>query len=198
MVKILTKLRIDEVSSVDRGAGEGCRVVLWKRHDDPPPRPRGLMFNDIVLRKAEDDNEEPRTNAIGNERTLSQRLDEIIAEMIVAAPSLHPQGARRWLLHTPQGQELLAQHSKKEGTTMPEVDIMKLHNIQSVREVAKMISADGNSSGITEHDLTSIVMGHAKLNRRTGESDGAALERILTAPENTELRKAYRVVKGWE
>jgi hypothetical protein len=38
MARILTKLRIDEVSSVDRGAGEGVRVVLMKRHDDTPHR----------------------------------------------------------------------------------------------------------------------------------------------------------------
>src|SRR5262249_10715760 len=31
--KILTRLRIDEVSMVDRGAGERCRVVISKRDD---------------------------------------------------------------------------------------------------------------------------------------------------------------------
>jgi len=32
--KILTRLRIDEVSMVDRGAGERCRVIISKRADD--------------------------------------------------------------------------------------------------------------------------------------------------------------------
>jgi len=31
MARILTKLRIDEISSVDKGAGEGVRIVLMKR-----------------------------------------------------------------------------------------------------------------------------------------------------------------------
>ena len=38
--KILTQLRIDEISCVDRGAGDGVKIVLMKR-DDPketPPR----------------------------------------------------------------------------------------------------------------------------------------------------------------
>src|SRR5262249_14890521 len=30
-VKLLTRLRIDEVSSVDRGAGDGVKVLLMKR-----------------------------------------------------------------------------------------------------------------------------------------------------------------------
>jgi hypothetical protein len=34
MPRILTKLRVDEVSAVTRGAGEGTRIVLMKRHDD--------------------------------------------------------------------------------------------------------------------------------------------------------------------
>src|SRR5262249_40049144 len=33
-VKVLTRLRIDEVSAVDKGAGEGVRVVLMKRDPD--------------------------------------------------------------------------------------------------------------------------------------------------------------------
>jgi hypothetical protein len=33
MVRVLRDLRIDEISSVDKGAGEGCRVVLYKRDD---------------------------------------------------------------------------------------------------------------------------------------------------------------------
>jgi hypothetical protein len=32
MPRMLTKLRIDEVSSVDRGAGEGVKIMLMKRH----------------------------------------------------------------------------------------------------------------------------------------------------------------------
>jgi hypothetical protein len=31
MPNVLTKLRIDEISAVDRGAGEGARITLWKR-----------------------------------------------------------------------------------------------------------------------------------------------------------------------
>jgi hypothetical protein len=38
MPRILHKLRIDEISHVDRGAGEGVKVVLMKRDNDAPPQ----------------------------------------------------------------------------------------------------------------------------------------------------------------
>jgi hypothetical protein len=37
MVRILRRLKIDHVASVDRGAGEGCHVVLFKRDDTVAP-----------------------------------------------------------------------------------------------------------------------------------------------------------------
>jgi hypothetical protein len=76
---------------------------------------------------------------------------------------------------------------------MPQVDVFKLANIESVREIAKHIT---EKDDITEFDFTKILMGHARLNKRDKESDGAALERILTAPGNGELRQAYRTTKG--
>ena len=58
MPRLLRNLRIDEISSVDRGAGEGCRIMLYKRdngdavlkHDNIPQGAR--LFNDIMLGKA--------------------------------------------------------------------------------------------------------------------------------------------------
>lgn len=37
MARVLRRLRIQEISSVDRGAGEGVRVLLMKRHSDDEP-----------------------------------------------------------------------------------------------------------------------------------------------------------------
>jgi hypothetical protein len=54
---------------------------------------------------------------------------------------------------------------------MPQVDVFKLSNIESVREIAKHIS---EKDDLTEFDFTKILMGHAKLTKRDGASDGAA------------------------
>jgi hypothetical protein len=136
----LTKLRIDEISSVDRGAGESCRIVLMKRD-----APQGMMFfNDIMLRKAaasdplRGDRDEP------DDKKLSAKLDELVAEMIVAAPSLHPNRARRWLLHTPHGRELLARHTTRK-TIMPQVNLMKLATLMEDALNAQVIKRDSES-----------------------------------------------------
>lgn len=66
---------------------------------------------------------------------LSAKLDEIVAEMIAAAPSLHPQRARRWLLRTESGRALLAQHStnKKEQP----MDMQKLVSVMEEALLAR-------------------------------------------------------------
>jgi hypothetical protein len=38
MPRVLRKLRIDEISACDRGAGEGTRIMLYKRDGRPPNR----------------------------------------------------------------------------------------------------------------------------------------------------------------
>lgn len=62
MPRVLTNLRIDEVSSVDRGAGEGVKIMLMKREGTEPMSKIGSMFakvfggnennNDIVIDKS--------------------------------------------------------------------------------------------------------------------------------------------------
>jgi hypothetical protein len=44
-MRILTKLRIDEISSVDRGAGDGVKIVLMKRHDQRPQHEGGRTMS---------------------------------------------------------------------------------------------------------------------------------------------------------
>jgi hypothetical protein len=71
MVRVLTKLRIDEVSAVDRGAGDGVKILLMKRDDTPRSKPhverharRLRKFEQIFMRKQLDDQEiSPLTGA---------------------------------------------------------------------------------------------------------------------------------------
>jgi hypothetical protein len=174
MVKKLTKLRIDEISSVDHGAGEGCRVMLYKRDD-----------GDVT------DDDPQRTNTTPDDDKVSGKLRSMVDAMIVAAPSLDRQTATHFLLHSAQGRKL-AEHLNnlsKGETPMPQVDITKLHNIDSVTEIAKNVIDD--KVALTEHQFTEILQGHAKL-------AGTTLEKILTAPNNGEIRKAYTLVKGYQ
>jgi hypothetical protein len=141
MTRLLKNLRIDEVSCTIKGANPGAKVMI--RKSDGP-----LMFNDIMA-KAND----PRSGQPPNSPTdapkapLSAQLDELVAEMIAATGGdLHPDRARRWILHTTQGQALLAQHTKKkEEQPMPQVDIMKA--IGTMEEVlnAQVTRRDGET-----------------------------------------------------
>jgi hypothetical protein len=185
MVRILTKLKINEVSSVDRGAGEGVKIVLMKR-DDTPQRP--LLFNDIMLAKVAADDEQ-RTNTIPDDDKVSAKLRSMVDAMIVAVPTLDRQTATHYLLHTPKGRRL-AEHfnsisKRKDETPMPTVDIMKLHNPDSVIEFIK-------SSGASEFVISEVIMGHARLNKRDGESDAQAFARVFP-----KFQTAYGVSKGY-
>lgn len=157
MTRILTKLRIDEVSSVDKGAGAGVKIVLMKRDQGDTPDDQPYMFDEIILRKAavSDPLRGPREE--DGDKKLSAKLDEIVAEMIVARPSLGPNRARRWLLHTERGQALLAQYTTKtEKAEQPmQVDI---HKLVSFTEDA--------------------LMARAKLTKRDDESEAKAFSRL--------------------
>jgi len=136
MTRILTKLQINEVSSVDKGAGEGVKVMLYKR-DDTPQGP--LLFDDI-MHKA--------TDAAPPEASLSDKLDELVAELVAAARPHHinPMRARRWLLTTGPGQALLLQRAtKKKEQQMPQVDIGKLLEITEHGLNAQVTPRDGES-----------------------------------------------------
>jgi hypothetical protein len=78
--RILTKLKIKEVSSVDKGAGEGVKIVLLKR-DDGEPRPPA-------------DDEPP---------PLASKLQQMVAALCTANPDLSPTNALNFLLHDRRG-----------------------------------------------------------------------------------------------
>jgi hypothetical protein len=160
MPKKLTKQQVFELyPSLARGAATDDFVHFNK--SDPP-----LLFADILLRDQPlaDDNIQ-RTNTEDDDKKVSVKIKELVAEMIRAAPSLHPQTAARWLLHSEQGQKLLAQHKRNT----PMIDI------------AKVIA-------VTEDCL----MVRAKLQKRDGETDAHAFTRLYEG--DIEFRRQWASV----
>jgi hypothetical protein len=49
--KILRRLRINEVSSVDRGAGEGVKIVLMKRDPSSSISRTAMTFDEVMISK---------------------------------------------------------------------------------------------------------------------------------------------------
>jgi hypothetical protein len=180
MVRMLKNLRIDEVAIVVRGANPGAKVMI--RKSDGP-----LMFNDIVAKADVSDplrgpREEP------GDHKLSDQLNELVTEMVAAAPSLHPQRARRWLLHTEPGRALLAQHTTKKEQPMNRSEEMqemqKFIKSGGMSAVAKRIVETGSTS-LTEQEYTELVQGDAALRK-------VSFEQAFTDPTT---QQGYKIVR---
>lgn len=154
---ILRRLRINEISSVDRGAGEGCRIVLYKRDkraDKPdfwdvplPPPPRPLLFNDVMLRKAARDDDVTGDHPGDDDKKLSGKLRQMVAALITAAPSLSEEHAMHFLLHSPTGRKLAEylNHLAKRKDPPMQVNIMKLIEVTEQGLMAQVTKRDGES-----------------------------------------------------
>jgi hypothetical protein len=64
MTKLLTRLKIDEVSAVDRGAGEDCRILLRKRDQDAVTRATGALRESVASILNCDDSDEVKRAAL--------------------------------------------------------------------------------------------------------------------------------------
>jgi hypothetical protein len=125
---------------------------------------------------------------------VSASLKAMVQAMQLATPGLSEADAAHHLLHSAHGRALaihLNSLTKKE--TPMQTDIFKLHNIESVVTIAKHI-IDNGASEISEFDFYRVVNGHAQMNKRVGESDAKAFNRVFATPE---IRRAYGIVKGY-
>jgi hypothetical protein len=180
----LTQLRIDEVSAVIKGANPGARVLIRKHDADPP-----YLFDDI-MRKGNDprSGQPPNSATDADKAPLSAQLDEIVAEMIAATGGdLHPDRARRWLLHTEQGQALLAQHTKKEEPMNRIEEMQEMHKFVKsggMLAVAKHIIETGSTS-LTEPEYTELVQEDAALRK-------VSFEKAFADPTT---QQGYKIVR---
>jgi hypothetical protein len=125
-----------------------------------------------------------------DDKKLTARLKEFAALMVTVDPSKSEEEHLFDFVNTAHGRRR-AEHlnNLSKGETLMQVDITKLHNIDSVTEVAKNVISD--KIALTEHEFAEILTGHAKVT-------GTTLEKILTGPDNVEIRKAYTLVKGYQ
>ena len=179
--RVLRNLSISEVSSVDKGAGEGTQVVLMKRLYSEEQfrrifkvrdRSRGRPFYPpVYYAKArpddDDDDDQQRID-------VSDLTDDDIADI-----------AR------------LRMHKQQKENQMPETFAKMVSDIGIVR-VAKAIVDRGHSSAISEEEFTKAVTDFAVRDARAGESRPQAFSRIFCADDETgiALRKACQIIKN--
>jgi len=172
---------------------------MWNDNEDHSGWSFSKMFSSIdfaklgIRRKAD-----PGADDEPDDDKLTSKLKAMVDALIVANPGMSEQHAMNYLMHSPNGRAV-AQHlnliaKRKEEAVTQHVGIFKLNNIASVVEISKAIS--NGDAEISEMEFTKMIQGHAMLTKRPGESVGQAFERLLTAPENGELRKAYVATKG--
>jgi hypothetical protein len=155
MPRLLTKLRVDEVSVVDHAAGEGTKIVLMKRDNSrqrhtPSPVATGPDFGEIFGVRKDDSGAHHVSHladliAVGSDGAVSR------------AQALH------FLLHTKEGAATvhrLRTHKKEEIVTRTE-ELRAIAKDYGVVRLAKVICDDG-AHGITEHELTALITEHAK------------------------------------
>jgi hypothetical protein len=191
-VKVLTRLKITEVSAVDRGAGENCKIVLSKR-DDSDSR---LNLVDVFKGKI------TAAQALGIHVNKSAEGDE--AEGLIAAPKKHRSitfdtvdGTRMKFPNERSLAEWLAiqsriRKSNHEDPTMPVnlSDVVKNHGVVAL---AKYMVEQNSSFGATEAELVELATADA--HRRSPESTPEVAFASLYE-KSAELRAAIEVCKN--
>src|ERR1700730_8626771 len=189
---ILTKLRIDEVSACEKGAGVGTKILLMKRDDTPPRFKPHVERHARRLRKLQETKYERSFNAVlarmemakadadGDQISHDDDGDDIgkqadhhastVADLLVEAGSFpHRASALSHLLHKPSGQALLRRMSKAAEQTAKETS-MTSHTefVQSVVKqygivaLAKSMVEDQKAYGLDEHTFTRLATDHAQ------------------------------------
>jgi hypothetical protein len=208
MVKVLTKLRIDEISAVHRGAGDGVRIMLMKRASRPDATPADVLrafpnprsFNEVLARmeaeamaKADDD------DAGGGGASYHPIAQ--LATLLVASGKFpdHAQ-ALDHLLNTPHGAALLhrARKTEKESQSMTSHtelvrDVVKQYGIVAL---AKSMVQDEKSYGLNESEYTAFVTEHAQ-RLYPDKTPDAAFAKLFSdnGADGVLLRKAHALTK---
>ena len=182
MPNVITKLRVDEISAVDRGAGEGCEIVFSKRD----PNFYHKLFAGVGKRAG---------RVVRHPRRLRGR-----------DPLRDIADAKHALLHTPDGRALmrdvpgasideLAQHLLEASSSINKRD-QETNMSDNLIEVCKGV-VSGDVTPPSEHELTAEIQKLANATRKTGETSAAAFERLYNAQDDDglALRKAVQICK---
>jgi hypothetical protein len=222
-VRLLTRLRINEVSAVDRGAGEGVKIVLMKRDDEPPRSKPHVeraeraerierrrrereefektwgktdaprLFNDFI--KADHDASEDSQHApvVGHHASA-------VADLLVES-GRHPDRAAALdhLLHNARGAALLRRLNKSEDNSMQHTTDtwQTLAKDFGVIAVAKHVTEHGAGS-LNEGEFVALVTAHAQ-REHPGLAPDAAFAKVFCADDESGkiLRQACAACKAW-
>jgi hypothetical protein len=192
MPKVLSRLRIDEVSCVTKGAGENVKIVLCKRAADDDGRD-GSFYHKLFAKVGSGRVARPPRRLRGGE------------------PLRDIADAKHALLFTPDGRSLLrdaptaasidelASHLLEASGAVPPInkneDQMREH--VDVVSFAKRVVADGESV-VSEAQPTELIKQYSDANKLPGEKSSVAFARIFGGDDAIGLnfRKMVQIAKG--
>jgi hypothetical protein len=193
MARVLTKLRIDEVSAVDRAAGEGTKIVLMKRaepHVEEAARAsRRAYFLKIFTSKADaaDDGDD-------DAGSLADHLIVELARLLVASGKFSNNAdALNYVLNTRHGAALL--HRVRIGKDDPPMqdNLAKIAKDIGIVGVAKAIVSEQRNYGISESEFVGLVTAHAA-KQHPGLRPDSAFAKLYESEES--VRRACGVLKA--
>jgi hypothetical protein len=189
MPRVLRNLQIREILSVSKGAGEGCEIVLMKRHDAEetetllgqrlrkifakafPTQYRPYRYAGI-FKNAEDEDDGDRERR--NEDRLQDREDATQEDdIIVTGEDANEISERR-----------------KDDSPMSRIEklqaIAKQHGVATI---AKGMLTDGDARGVSEFEFTEMMMAEAT-------RKGVSFEKYFGDPANLDIRHAHALTKN--
>jgi hypothetical protein len=204
MPKLLTRLKITEVSAVDHAAGEGTKIVLMKRDDTPRSKPhverharRLRRFAKIFEGKADGDDETDRDGS-GNVGASDHHASKVADLLVESGRFPHRTAALDHLLNSPHGNALLARLHKAADQTEKELPMDRTETLRDIAKaggiiaVAKAIIDENRSYGITEHEFVALATEHAK-SAHPELSGAQAFAKLYQIPE---IWRACAVLKS--
>jgi hypothetical protein len=160
MPKLLTRLKITEVSAVDRGAGDGVKIVLMKRDDTPTPRSKPHIERHARrLRKFQEIFEGESGGDDDTEKRVDHHASTVASLLVESGRFPHRTAALDHLLNSPHGNALLARLRKAADQTEKEPNMRSSDTLESIMKdcggpvaFAKTICDTGRSYGVTEQE----------------------------------------------
>jgi hypothetical protein len=182
-MKVLTRLRVDEVSCVTKGAGEGTRVVLMKRAADERAGFYHRLFRDLGKR---------REHVVRKGSKYGGHLRHRHGGDLDKATAMH------WLLHDSHGAAV------RDRLGLPAEEVADLLVAAATmqptekREASNMQDFHKTLRSVGEHGFSKMVQKYADSVRQPNETQAQAFTRVFSedSEQGLTIRKFWQVSKG--
>lgn len=175
MPRLLKDLKITEVSSVDRGAGRGVKVVLMKRDDDSEEERVAAFVNGLI------------------DAAVAEGVAKLDAEIAALRGKKQTTGTDSLILEKRPARQ--ADTHRKADTPMTD-DIGKAFREVSDFDLVATVDQAVAKGEVTKAALDEQLWRRADAKKRDGEDRGRAFVRLFVDGADETGRELYRTMKA--